>query len=54
MLETWRRVLEMHGFHLSRNKTKYMECKFKKLRSVSNLEICTYQKVHECVVFLRW
>ncbi|KAL5187393.1 Craniofacial development protein 2 [Glycine soja] len=38
-LETWRRVLETHGFRLSRNKSEYMECKFNKRRRVSNSEV---------------
>ena len=31
-LELWRQTLESQGFRLSRNKTKYMECKFSKLK----------------------
>ncbi|KAH1215748.1 Retrovirus-related Pol polyprotein from type-1 retrotransposable element R2 [Glycine max] len=38
-LETWRRALETHGFHLSRSKSEYMECKFNKSRRVSNSEV---------------
>lgn len=29
----------MHGSHLSRSKTDYMECKFSEMRSVMNLEV---------------
>lgn len=35
----WRRAIETHDFRLSRSKTEYMECKFSKRRSVSNLEV---------------
>lgn len=37
MLETWRRVLETHSFRLSKSKMEYMECKFNKIISVSNV-----------------
>jgi len=38
-LETWRQALEAYGFHLSRSKTEYMECNFRKRRSRSTLEV---------------
>lgn len=38
-LKTWRRVLETHGFWLSRSRTKSMECKFNKRRNIFNLEV---------------
>jgi len=39
MLETWRQPLEAYVFHLSRSKTKYMECNFSKRRSSSTQEV---------------
>ena len=38
-IELWREALESHGFRLSRSKTEYMECKFNKRRSSSDLEV---------------
>ena len=38
-IELWREALESHGFRLSRSKTEYMECKFNKRRSSSDLEL---------------
>ncbi|KAM7490942.1 hypothetical protein LguiA_033863 [Lonicera macranthoides] len=38
-VETWRLNLEAHGFRLSRSKTEYMEYKFSKRRSTTNLEV---------------
>ena len=32
-LELWRQILEARGFRLSRSKTEYMECKFRKRRN---------------------
>ena len=32
-LELWRQTLEARGFRLSRSKTEYMECKFRKRRN---------------------
>ena len=29
-LELWRQILEARGFRLSRSKTEYIECKFRK------------------------
>ncbi|KAF1895826.1 hypothetical protein Lal_00037942, partial [Lupinus albus] len=37
-LELWRQALEAHRFHISRSKTKYMECKFSKRRTNSTIE----------------
>ena len=34
-LELWRQTLEARGFKLSRSKTEYMECKFRKRRNTS-------------------
>ena len=31
--------MEVHGFRISRSKTKYMECKFGKRHTNSNLEV---------------
>lgn len=36
-LNTYRRTLETHGFCLNRSKMKYIECKFNKMRSISNI-----------------
>jgi len=38
-LDTWRQALEVYDFCLSRNKTEYMECNFKKMHSSSTLEV---------------
>jgi len=38
-LETWRQALEAYGFRLSRSKTEYMKCNFRKRRSRSTLEV---------------
>ena len=38
-LELWRQALETHGFRISRSKTEYMECKFSKRRTSSNVEV---------------
>ena len=38
-LEMWREVLESKGFRLSRNKTEYIEYKFSKRQTSSNLEV---------------
>ena len=32
-VELWRQTLEVRGFRLSRSKTEYMECKFRKRRN---------------------
>ena len=45
-LEMWREALESKGFHLSRNKTEYMECKFNKRPTNNNLEV----KIGEYVI----
>ena len=38
-LELWRQAWEAHSFCISRSKTKYMECKFGKRCTNSNLEV---------------
>ena len=38
-LEMWREALESKDFCLSRNKTKYMKCKFNKRQTNDNLEV---------------
>ena len=38
-LEPWRKASESHGFHSVKTKTKYMECKFSKARTSTELEV---------------
>jgi len=35
----WRQALETYGFRLVRSKTEFMECNFRKRRSVSSIEV---------------
>ena len=41
-----REGLELKDFCLSKNKTKYMECKFNKRQTNNDLEV----KIEECVI----
>ena len=43
-LETWRQALEIKGFRISKNKTKYIECHFSnnKIKDMTNVKICEH------------
>ena len=54
-LELWRQTLKTRGFRLSRSKTEYMECKFRKRRNdEQNVITFNGQKipVTECLKYL--
>ena len=52
-LKLWRQTLEAWEFRLSRSKTEYMECKFRKIRN-NKQDVITLdgQQISECFKYL--
>ncbi|KAF1891102.1 hypothetical protein Lal_00001241 [Lupinus albus] len=53
-LEMWRQALGTHEFRISRSKIEYMECKFSKMRTNSNVEVKTEDHIMPQVTRFRY